>query len=211
MKLHEVEAPQGRGHVARLDGVLADLLERPPATRRGPFLLAIDGRSSSGKSTLACRIEATVPSTDLVHTDDIAWRHSRFGWDDLLIENVIEPLRQGEDVCFRPPAWESQREGCITASARAALVVIEGVGAGRRGLADLVDGVIWVQSDLDVADRRNEERNAGEVDPRGYLGWMAEEVPFQADQRTWERADLVICGSSDRRHDPGAEVVVLRP
>lgn len=52
---------------------------------------------------------------------------------------------------------------------------------------------------------------AGEIDLAGYEGWTSEEVPFQAEQRTWERADLVVCGSSDVPHDPEVEVVVLRP
>jgi hypothetical protein len=94
----------------------------------------------------------------------------------------------------------------------AALVLIEGVGAGRSSIAEHVDGVIWVQSDLDVTDRRNEQRlKAGEIDLAGCEDWMSEEVPFQAEQRTWERADLVVCGSSEVRHDPDLEVIALWP
>src|SRR5262245_66668058 len=74
---------------------------RPPA---GPFLLAIDGRSSSGKSTLARRVVRSFPRSAVVHTDDLAWWHSRFGWDDLLVTQVIGPLRRGEASTTRPPA-----------------------------------------------------------------------------------------------------------
>ena len=56
-------------------------------TRRGPGLdgsarpavLAVDGRSNNGKTTLAALIGGLVPGSAVVHTDDIAWEHSRFG------------------------------------------------------------------------------------------------------------------------------------
>jgi hypothetical protein len=37
---------------------------------------------------------------------------------------------------------------------------------------------------------------------------MAEEVPFIADQRSWERADVVTCGTPEISLDPDTEVVV---
>ena len=92
------------------------------------------------------------------------------------------------------------------------LVVIEGVGAGRSSIAERVDSVIWVQSDLDVTDSRNKRRiDAGEIGLAGYEGWMLEEVPFQAEQRTWERADLVVGGTPEVAHNPDVQVLVLRP
>jgi hypothetical protein len=177
--------------------------------RHGPFVLAIDGRSSNGKSTLAERIAARIPRAAIVHTDDVAWRHSRFGWDDLVMSGVIEPVRRGEAVTYRPPAWDAHgRPGSITVPADAGLVLIEGVGAGRASLAAHVDAVIWVQTDLDVAERRDRARvDAGEIDAAAYEGWMSEEVPFHARERTWERADLVVSGSSTL--DDPTEIIVL--
>lgn len=178
----------------------------------GLFLLAIDGRSSSGKSTLSRRIAERVAGTAVVHTDDIAWWHSRFGWEDLLITGVIEPLRRGLPVAYRPPAWELRgRAGSVRVPAAARLVVIEGVGAGRTTLAPLVDAIAWVQSDRDITERRDAKRVvAGELDQAGYDGWMSEEIPFQALERTWQRADLVIAGSPSAPHDPSTQIVVLR-
>ncbi len=171
----------------------------------------MDGRSSNGKSRLAERIAALVPGAVVVHTDDVAWRHSRFGWDDLLLSGVIERLRRGDAVDYRPPAWDAHgRPGSITVPAAASLVLIEGAGAGRASLASHVDAVVWVQCDLDVAERRNRARvAAGELDAAGYEGWMAEEVPFHARERTWERADLIVSGSTTV--DDPTDIIVLRP
>lgn len=47
----------------------------------------------------------------------------------------------------------------------ASLLIVEGVGAGRRELADLIDGIVWVQADLDVTHRRDAARiTSGETD-----------------------------------------------
>lgn len=207
VKLHSCEPQFTQKRIVSLSMLVRELLEEAGSS---PFLLAIVGRSSNGKTTLAARIAATTSGAAVVHTDDIAWWHSRFGWEDLLVSGVIEPLRRGDDVAYRPPAWDERgRPGQIRISAEAPLVVIEGVGAGRRSLAPLVDAIIWVQSDLGVTDERNAARvAAGELDTAGYEEWMAEEVPFQAEQRPWEHADVVVFGTPGEVHDPSTEVVV---
>jgi ABC-type glutathione transport system ATPase component len=43
-----------------------------------PRILAVDGRSGSGKSTIASLLHHVVPASVVVHTDDIAWHHSFF-------------------------------------------------------------------------------------------------------------------------------------
>ena len=96
------------------------------------IVLAVDGRSSSGKTTLAARLQDVAAGSAVVHTDDIAWWYSRFGWDDLLIDGVLVPFHRGEHVSFRPPCWDEHgRRGFIQVPARCPVLIIEGVGAGR--------------------------------------------------------------------------------
>jgi hypothetical protein len=178
-------------------------------------VLAFDGRSSSGKTTLTARVQAAVAGSAVVHTDDIAWWHSRFGWADLLIDGILLPVHRGESVTFRPPRWaEHGRGGSIDVPARCPLLIIEGVGAGRREAAHLVDALIWVQSDQREAERRSLARvgqPGGPPTVRELREWMAEEEPFLSDQRPWERADLVAAGTPQISFDPVNELVVARP
>jgi hypothetical protein len=178
-------------------------------------VLAVDGRSSSGKTTLAARMQAAVAESVVMHTDDIAWWHSRFGWADLLIEGILMPVRRGEPVAFQPPRWaEHGREGSIGVLASCPLLIIEGVGAGRREAAHLVDALIWVQADQREAERRSLAR-VGQPGGPATVGdlreWMAEEEPFLADQRPWERADLVVAGTPQISFDPVTQLVVAPP
>jgi len=178
-------------------------------------VLAIDGRSSSGKTTLAARVQAAVTWSAVVHTDDIAWWHSRFGWADLLVDGILLPLYRGELVNFQPPSWaEHGRGGSIDVPASCPLLIIEGVGAGRREAAHLVDALVWVQSDHREAERRSLARVGQPGGPQTVWDlreWMAEEEPFLADQRPWERADLIVAGTPQIPFDPLTELVVAQP
>ncbi len=175
-----------------------------------PLIVAVDGRGAGGKTTLAERLLDLTPDAQVVHTDDIAWWHSRFGWEDLMISGVLEPLHRGESVHYQPPAWAPRkRSGHIDVSADAPMVVIEGVGASRRELVRLIDAAIWVQSDFVEAERRGILRDGGDDEAvQGWHEWMAEELPFLAADKPWERADVIVGGSNQVDHDSEIEVVI---
>jgi len=178
-------------------------------------VLAVDGRSSSGKTTLAARINSAVADSVVVHTDDIAWWHSRFGWADLLVDDVLAPFRHGEQVSFRPHRWaEHGRQGSILVPAQCPVLIVEGVGAGRSEVSGLIDALVWVQADQQEAERRSLARIGRPGGPRtvgDYREWMAEEDPFVAGERTWARADMLVAGTPQIRLDPASEVAVAPP
>ena len=175
-----------------------------------PRVIAVDGRSAGGKTTAAAVLAAAADRSAVVHTDDVAWHHDFFDWADLLIEGILRPLRRGEAVHYRPPGWIAKdRPGAIEIPAGRDLVVIEGVGAGRRELAAYLDAIVWVQSDFDEAERRGIERDGGDQSVIDFWHeWMAAEIPFLADQKPWERATLIIAGTPALAHDRDTELVV---
>ena len=78
-----------------------------------PSLVLVDGRGGGGKTTFSSRL-AGLLGAGLVHTDDVAWEYSRFGWDDLLVGGVIGPWRGGGGVSYRPPGWAAHdRPGAV--------------------------------------------------------------------------------------------------
>jgi hypothetical protein len=120
-----------------------------------PAVVAIDGRGGPGKSTLARRPHAALTASAIVHTDDVAWHHSLFDWHQPLAREVLQPIRNGQPVAYRPPACQERgRAGAIVVPTGLDLVLVEGTGAGRRELAHLVDAVVWVQSGEREAKRR---------------------------------------------------------
>ncbi|MGZ5365981.1 MAG: uridine kinase family protein, partial [Mycobacterium sp.] len=160
MSLPPDEPAAGPWHVAPLQELL-EVVARTAGDPEGrPRVVAVDGRGASGKSTLAKRLSAAVPASVVVSTDDVAWHHSFFGWAELLALGVLEPARHNDAVSYRPPAWRDRaRAGAIEVPAGRELLIVEGVGAGRRELTKLLDAVVWVQSDYEEAERRGIARD----------------------------------------------------
>jgi hypothetical protein len=215
--LRQVQLPDGEPRfgpwqVRRVDEVLRGLLGSSGGAAARPSLLAVDGRSGSGKTTVARRILDRVPGAAVVHTDDIAWYHAMFDWSALITEGVLAPLRRGAAVAFRPPPWDARgRPGEVTVPAGCALVVVEGVGIGRRDLAPFFDGLLWVQTDRAVAWARGLARDGGGAAQEAFWReWEAAERPFLAAERPWERADVVVDGAPRLPHDPVTELLVAQ-
>jgi hypothetical protein len=83
------------------------------------------------------------------------------------------------------------------------LLIVEGVGASRTELTDWLDVSCWVQSDFAEAERRGLARDIAsgvngdaETTIAFWHTWMAEELPFFDSDRPWERADLILAGTS---------------
>jgi chloramphenicol 3-O-phosphotransferase len=185
--------------------VAADILASPPR-RGGTRIVAVDGGSAAGKSTFAARL-ARALGTTVVHTDDVAWWESFFGWTPLLVEGVLEPLLEGRSVRFRPPAWQArERDGAIVAEPGPALVV-EGVGAGRQELSDYLDHLIWVDTDRQLAYERGLAR-PGE-DAGFWREWELEEEGHFSRDRPWERADLLVSNDPPLPPDPERQLRVI--
>jgi hypothetical protein len=225
LQLSPEEPEAGPWRVEPLGTVVSAVTRRGPdrSSSGRPAVLAVDGRSNNGKTTVAARIHEMIPGSVVIHTDDIAWEHSRFGWDDLLVGGILVPVHRGQTVSYRPPRWDEHgRAGALEVAAGCPLLIIEGDGAGRREVAHLIDTLIWVQADEREAARRSAARaadppaadlanQAADGVPFDEDGWMAEEIPFNAAQRTWERADLIICGTPEIPHDPSTEIVIAPP
>jgi hypothetical protein len=211
------EPEAGPWHAEPLAVIAATVMRRGfgQSADHRPVVLAVDGRSSSGKTTVAARLQDVVAGSAVVHTDDIAWWHSRFGWADLLIGGILAPARAGRSVSYRPPRWdERQRPGAIAVSADCPLLIIEGVGAARREIAHLTDAAIWVQADERETERRNLVRLGqpdGSPTVQHLRDWMAEEIPFLAGQRPWARAGIIVCGTPQIPFDLATELVVAPP
>ncbi len=162
---------------------------------------------------MASRLNQAIPASVVVSTDDVAWHHSFFDWADLLLENVLEPARAGRGVAYRPPAWlERDREGAVTVPEGCSVLLLEGVGAARRELTHALDAAIWVQSDVDKAKTRGVARDGGSAAASAFWDeYVAQEFPFVADQRPWERADFIVSGTPELEHDSSSEIVFAAP
>lgn len=209
LTLRPEEPPAGPWRAVPFADVVAELTAAAPN-----MVLAVDGRGSSGKTTLSARLQRFLGDrAATVHTDDIAWHHSVLDWDALLIEHVVEPFHRGDAIAYRPPGWVARgRPGAVVVPRDAEILIVEGVGSSRRSLAPHLAASVWVQSDEPTIVARNWTRvDAGETTAADCEAWMAEENPFHAREAAWERATVITTGTPPIPHDPGTEIVIADP
>ena len=149
----------------------------------------------------------------MLHTDDLAWHHGVFSWDELLINDVLPVLRDRHALHYRPPAWVGRsRDGAITLDGDRDFVIIEGVGASQASVRPELDVIIWLETPGPVRESRDVARlAAGEISPTSYANWMADENAYMAAERPWEHADLIVDGRRGLDNDQEKTIIFRLP
>ncbi|WP_406448284.1 hypothetical protein OG782_05610 [Streptomyces sp. NBC_00876] len=148
----------------------------------GPVrLIAVDGHAGSGKSTFAGRLAAALGGAPVLHLDDLATHEEPFAWTGRLREQVTGPLSRGEHGRYAPYDWTDRTFGPARGLEPAPVVLIEGVGAGRRALRPFLAHLLWMDLTAEEAWERGRRRD-GIALSAFWDGWTAAETAhFSAD------------------------------
>ncbi|NEC65131.1 hypothetical protein [Streptomyces sp. SID9727] len=168
-------------HAARLAAL-------PPSC--GPVrLVAVDGHAGSGKSTFAGRLATALGGAPVLHLDDLATHEELFAWTGRLREQVTGPLSRGGPARYTPYDWTARTFGPARTLEPAPVVLIEGVGAGRRALRPLLARLLWMDLPAEESWARGRRRD-GPALRSFWDGWTAAETAhFSADpSRPWADA-----------------------
>jgi hypothetical protein len=145
-------------HSPGLDAHAARLSALPPSC--GPVrLVAVDGHAGSGKTTLAAALSAALDGAPVVHLDDLATHGQLFDWTGRLQSEVLTPLAQGRPARHRVYDWTLRRFDGVREIPPAPVVLIEGVGAGRRAVRPWLAQLIWMDLSPAASRARGEARD----------------------------------------------------
>ncbi|MDN3022463.1 hypothetical protein [Streptomyces sp. S.PB5] len=181
---------------------LADHLRRLPPSCGPVRLIAVDGHAGSGKSTFAGQLAAALDGAPVLHLDDIASHEELFGWTGRLLAQVIEPLSRGASAHYSPYDWHARRFGPARTLPPAPVILVEGVGAGRRVLRPHLARLLWMELPHEESWRRGRSRD-GEEQREFWDGWVRAEVEHFAEDPSRPFADLLV-----RQRKEGYELLV---
>jgi hypothetical protein len=149
----------------------------------GPVrLVAVDGHAGSGKSTFAARLAAALGgAVPVLHLDDLATHEELFEWTQRVLTQVIGPLSRGESAHYDPYDWNLRRFGTPRVLEAAPVVLIEGVGAGRRALRPHLARLLWMERSAEESWARGRHRDGSGLSAFWDDWTVAETRHFLAD------------------------------
>jgi uridine kinase len=189
---------------------IASKIEELLTGGKWPVVVAIDGRSGVGKSTIAKDLAVKL-SAALIDGDDFYAGGSEAEWDarttaekaSLCIDwrrlrrEALEPLIAGKAASWHPYDFETgaiQAPHTKTANP-AEIIILDGVYSGRPELSDLVDLAVFI--DLDDKERRARlvKRESKNYVDEWMQRWSEAEEYYFTHRRPEETFDLVVQNS----------------
>ncbi|MFD7099072.1 uridine kinase family protein [Streptomyces xanthophaeus] len=178
-----------------LDSLARELAALPPSL--GPVrLIGVDGHAGSGKSTFAGRLGEALGGAPVLHLDEVATHEELFGWQERLRVQVLEPLAAGRPAHRAPYDWVERRFGAERVLEPAAVLLVEGVGAGRRALRPHLARLLWMETPREESWGRGRKRDGRELSDF-WDGWERAERAHFADDPSRPFADTLVrqCGT----------------
>lgn len=168
-----------------------------PAPSCGPVrLVAVDGHAGSGKTTLAGRLAEELGGVPVVHTDDLATHEEPFSWEERFGAQIAGPFAAGLAARHEVYDWTARRFASWRDVPAAPVVLVEGVGAGRRVLRPHLALTLWLEVDRGTARGRGMRRD-GPALAHFWTGWSAAEDAHFASDPTRPYADLLVRQTQD--------------
>ncbi|WP_426566916.1 dephospho-CoA kinase [Angustibacter sp. McL0619] len=193
--------PQQVSDIAEAVRLVRALVAQRPALAGDTRVIAIDGPSGAGKSTFAARLSTALGGdgrpAPVVRLDDVYP-----GWDGLedgvrrVLMGVLEPLSRGQGATLRRHDWVLGVDGDCYDVPAAAVVLLEGCGAGARMCSPFLSALVWVDAPQTARHDRAMARDGDAYRPH-WRRWAAQEDAHFAREGTAARADLWLWNAAD--------------
>lgn len=168
-----------------------------PSGGSRPDVLAVDGRSGAGKTTLAEALGAHL-AAPIVHLEDLyhGW-HGLAAGIDTLVADVLEPLGRGQPVSVPRWDWREMAWGTpSTLDPPPPLLIVEGVGAAARRARAHTRLTIWLSAPDDVRLARVRARD-WPVFEAHWQAWADQERTHMTCADLPASADLIVDSTAD--------------
>lgn len=183
--------------IKRLDAFLEQ------GNEKGRLIVAIDGGSASGKTTLAELLEKRYDNLDVFHMDDFfltpemrtEQRLNEVGGNvdrERFEKEVLIPLTQCQEVTYRRYICASQEFSAPVTLNPKGIVIVEGAYSMHPELMKYYDFTVFLNIDSESQRQRILKRNAPSLANRFFSEWIPLEKVYFEKTDIKNRCDLVI-------------------
>ena len=169
---------------------LAELIARRRPACGTTTVVAIDGLSGSGKTSLADGI-ASISGASVLHLDDVYPGWTGLAATPLIIRDLLEQLAIGAVGRIQLWDWAIGQWGATRNIPPVDLLILEGAASGAAILRPYLSFLIWVDAPLHVRKSRALARDSGAYEPF-WDAWAIQEAEHFAAEQTSLHADLAI-------------------
>jgi uridine kinase len=158
-------------------------------------LVAIDGRSCSGKTTLAADLVAALGAT-VVHLE-----YLYHGWDGLAagiataVSHVLQPMSRGEGATVPQWDWYDGGWGEPVEVPVPDVLILEGVGSASSSVREYASLTIWLEVPEEDRRARAQARD-WDTFADHWDEWADQEDQLFSREGLPEQADLVLIGEN---------------
>jgi uridine kinase len=187
---------------------LEQIIELLQEVHKSRVLIAIDGHSAAGKTTLARAIQYAFPKTKIIHADDFyrvmneterqildAEKGYQLYYDWQRLESqVLLPLSKNLQSCYQKYDWHhNQLSDWITVPSEG-IIIIEGCYSSRPELKDYYDITILV--DTDTQKRMERQMIRADASQEWIERWDAAERFYMEKYQPLSYVDYLVKDSS---------------
>lgn len=189
--------------VSRIDKAAEHIRQRiaSASEMEKTYLIAVDGRCASGKTTLAALLQKQIQDSCVVHMDHFFLREEQRTKERLetpggnvdyerVLADVLQPLKTGKEAQYRVYDCSKKALGESVRLMPGSVVIVEGSYSCHPALQAYYDLRVFLTTDKEEQMRRIQKRNGPAAAEVFRSKWIPlEEIYFSAYQIN-ERCDM---------------------
>jgi uridine kinase len=180
-----------------VEQIVADIRHKRRPVRTA--LIGIDGFGGAGKTTFAHHLADALGSAYVVSLDDFIVKEklAEPSWDSgvfdraRLEQQVLLPASQRQPVSYQRLQWETNTLSELVTVPDVDYLIIEGISAYHPSIEHYYDYKIWVDTSLEVAQKRGHVRDGSSENAQYWELWVQNDRIYQQQYHPEQRADFV--------------------
>lgn len=161
-------------------------------------LVGIDGRSGSGKSSLAEELNKRFADGQIIHLDVFGMYEGAIS-SKIVINELFLPLKNNRKATFK--GYEKGYENEFFSIKPGGIIIVEGIFALNADLILYYDYKIWVECPATLGYERGAARDiklSGIDNSERWLSyWMPKEEEYIKTQQPQHKADYIVDGTKE--------------